>query len=170
MKKAAPDPLQGIEWPAYQSTYGGRLEAVSWILWDTERYRGGGYITEPPRGYALSFFQSVKRRLRESNMQYPGMIPAPNAFLVEEIRIKGVTRKMGAGGVVELIIGNKICTVLPLDDFTRHQHFIHLSRPLMIASLVRFELRLSWEQLRFPGFTQPKIEVQLSGSMVRPVQ
>jgi hypothetical protein len=104
-------------------------------------------------------------------MIFPGMLPAPQAFLIEEIRIKGVTRKMADHAVLQLVIGNKIYLVMPLDNFTRHQHFITLSKPLLLSAQVIFSLNIHWDEARtFHTTRRPKVVALLAGTMLRPKQ
>jgi hypothetical protein len=146
------------------------LEVVRSVIWDTERYRGGGFVTDPPQGYGISFFQNLKKRRRESNMVCPGYLYNPCSFLVEEIKIKGPTRILAKNGIVMFTIGNKIFLEAPLDMFVRHQKYFVLNPMLMIAPLVHFNFRIDWPKERYNGGDQPKIEVTLRGQMARPIQ
>jgi hypothetical protein len=165
--------MKGLEhWP-FLSDYPGEMEQTSWMLWDTERYQGfalaPGFIGRS--SYTMRFFQTVKARPDEGNMRYPGMLPAPQAFLIEQIRIKGVTRKMADHAVLQLVIGHKIYTEMPLDNFTRHQHFITLSKPLLLLAQVIFSLNIHWDEARtFHTTRRPKVVAQLAGTMLRPRQ
>lgn len=95
----------------YVSTSLVAMEMITWYLFDTQ------HATE--RTNRLSFFQHTEWaglpcvdgihqvRNEDTNMIFPGMLPNPMAFLIEGIRVFGLT-KYSEKSRFKLTIGNKI--------------------------------------------------------------
>lgn len=157
-------------WKDYLSESPVSLEVVDSVLWDTQRYAGGGFVTDPPTYYTLNFFSKIPGRLREGNMEYPGMLPNPKSFLIEKIQIKGLTRRLSKNATMRVIIGSKVYLECPLDLFLRFEKFVELSARLMIPSLTQFRIEFYWPSDRYRGADRPKIEIRLRGMMARAIQ
>lgn len=68
------------EWNAYLTQKGSGLEVIPHMLYDTATYVDNTTV-------ALSFFNAVRATLDLGNIKQPGLLPNPQSFLIEAIRV-----------------------------------------------------------------------------------
>lgn len=65
----------------YASQYGGAIEAIGGMLYDTNAYTSAATINQV-------FFTTLRNNLALSNMELAGTLASPKAFLIRAIRVK----------------------------------------------------------------------------------
>lgn len=78
-----PGPINGSipsQWESYVTQNGIGLEVVPHILYDTATYVSATTVS-------LAFFQTSRATLDLSNVQNPGLLPNPQAFLIQNIAV-----------------------------------------------------------------------------------
>jgi hypothetical protein len=123
----------------------------------------------------LVYFQEPFRHLSDGNMYLAGMLPNPQAFLVEKIQIEGVTSQL-KHAACQFIIGNKIYGCLPAWTLALKGKGLVLRHRLLIRPLVNFQFRILWPEPVYlgqgldgaPSLYHP-LTVVLFGSRLRPI-
>ena len=69
-----------VEWDRYVTQMGSGLEVIPHMLYDTATYVDATTVDLP-------FFNAVRATLDLGNLQQPGMLPNPQSFLIENIRL-----------------------------------------------------------------------------------
>lgn len=145
-----------------------RDEEITWGFYDTEIY-SSNETTD------LRFFVKPNKDRCWTNMYVSAMLPNPQAFEIEAIRIFGVTADLALGSF-RLRIGNKVCGEWPLWSLSvREKNFRHGG--LAILPMQCFQAEIHWETpvnlgvglSGSPKFYQP-IQVLLRGTLTRPDQ
>ena len=143
-------------------------EIVPWIVYDTEVFYA--HKTEH-----LDFFQRPGR-YPKTNMYLPAMLPAPQEFLIESIRLTGLPSALLASAAV-LQIGAKIYGVYPAVSLCLKGRGFHLDPPLLIDELRVFRFGMEWEAQTGIGLGvqgvpiyEKRVQVELIGKLVRPRQ
>lgn len=146
------------------------LEVVPWCLYSTNEFISG--VTE-----RLDFFTDPMSRdkpIFETNMYDGGRLYAVHCFLVEQIRIWGLSSDL-ADAHFELHIGRKVYQSGP-GWLYGVRPFLRISPNLLIAPGAEMRCRLDWkERVRLKGIdgtASPirRIQVVLCGKLARPVQ
>lgn len=123
----------------------------------------------------LRFFDSVGP-LQWTDLYIPSMLPDPQAFLIRDIRIHGISTNLHLG-VFTLQIGNKLYGHWPVWTMAvRHKHR-RLMIPLFIPHRMCFKAIIEWQTpcelgkglSGLPIQHQP-IQVCLFGDWARPIQ
>lgn len=157
-------------YPPYGSTEReGHLEIVPSVLFDTSTYISG--IT-----YSINFFSKIRTTFNESNMYYPNVLPAQQSFLIQSMRIHGVTSALKFG-LCRLDIGPKIYHYVPAWMYSLKEKGWKLHPPLVIPAQTQFRFQVSWaEPVKLgKGFMGDEIQslsiqVLLIGKLARPIQ
>ena len=125
------------EWSDYVGKSFVGLEVVPWVLYDTEFFKSGKTLR-------LDFFRTVKKSRAHTNMNFGGMLPDPQAFLIRSIAINGVTTNIQLG-FCTLTIGDKLYQVTPAWNFALKGRGLILSPNIVIARLQNFQFQMEWE-------------------------
>lgn len=129
------------EWQKYLSkqhgSYGPLLELITTQLYDTQIYQSG--ITK-----ALRFFVNPAKHRSWTNMDMAGCLPNPKAFLIDHIRINGISTNIQFGACM-LIIGSKHYGIHPAWTYGMKEKGMKLRNKLLIQSLQDFCFQIEWE-------------------------
>jgi len=133
------------------------LEVIPAKLYSTEFYHSE-VTTE------LRFFTRLGTHRAHSNIVIAGMLPNPQAFLIEHIRIDGISNNIKYGACV-LQIGAKHYGYAPAWTYALKEKGFRLIPKIFIPSLCNFCFEITWEKAE-------KIGPGLSGEpiKVRPIQ
>lgn len=145
------------------------MEAIPATLYDLQFYIAN-------QTTHLEFFGNPSWDRGRTNMYQPNILPNPQAFLVESIRIHGVTRNLQFGAC-QLIIGAKHYGVNPAWCYGMKEKGFKVRPSILIPPLMSFSFRIDWETAQPIGkgisgvevIAHP-IQVVMFGQMARPIQ
>lgn len=154
-------------WESYLAQIPYKPEVLPDTLFDTQFYKS----EETTR---LDFF--VKPHPFHSNMYDYGVLPSTCAFLIESIRIHGITSRIQFG-CGRLQIGNKYYGCHPAWSFGMKEKGFKCRPSLMIPALTSFRFVLDWEVSEKIGrglngqeISAHPIQVVFFGQMARAIQ
>ncbi len=158
----------GVENLTWKGTGSNGFECLSEPLFDTD-------WVESEKTTQLEFFTKLKPHASLSNMDIPGMLPAPVAFMITGIRCFGVTSALQFGAF-ELQIMSKLYGRWPLWSLALRERNYEFE-PILIPSQSNFRARIFWQAAPVLGFDMngrakefDPLQVFLRGYRLRPIQ
>lgn len=159
------------EWLSVINQQSTEYEIVPYQFYDTEVYCSG--VTSRIRFFDWA---DKSKSFARCNMYLPGILPNPQSFLIQSIRIHGITSRLQRGSGM-LVLGAKHYGMNPAWSYGLKEKGLRLHPHLMIPPQMKFSFELNWEEAVEIGkgidgqdVSVHPIQVVLVGLLARPVQ